>query len=101
VILSGGFVMREFTRTVEKEQTVYEITKEELEDIKREARNKGRYDVIEYVRFAWNNFYLELNLAGRQNFLIDMFNCIVNEEGIIKNMYNLSFKDYVKKYRSE
>lgn len=101
VVLSGGFVVKEFTRTVEKEQTVYEITKEELDEIKRKARNNGRYDIIEYVIFAWNNYYLQLNVGGKHQFLIDMFNCIVNEEDTIKNIHNLSFKDYVKKYRNE
>lgn len=92
--------MKEFTRTVEKEQIVYEITKEELEEIKRKERDKGRYDIIEYARFAWENYCFELNVRGKHSYLVDMFNCIVNEEGVIKNIYNLSFKDYVAKYRN-
>ena len=91
--------MKEFTRTIEKEQVVYEITQEELYEIKNKERIKGRYDIIEYVRFAFENYYLELNVRGKSRFVVDMFNCIVNEECVIKNIYNLSFKDYVKKYR--
>lgn len=38
--------MKEIKREVTTEQVVYEITKEELDSIKREERNKGRDDVL-------------------------------------------------------
>ena len=91
--------MKEFTRTVEKEQIVYEITKEELDKIKREERVKGRYDIVEYARFAWNNYYLQLNTGCKIRFVKDLFDFVVNEDDSIKNIYNLSFHEYVKKYR--
>lgn len=51
--------MKEFEREVISKQIVYEITKEELEAIKRDAREKGRVDVAEYIGFCWVKFYLE------------------------------------------
>lgn len=43
--------MKEFENEITTKQIVYEITKEELEEIKRTERNKGRYDIIEYLNF--------------------------------------------------
>ena len=93
--------MKEFTRTIETEEVVYEITKEELLKIKREERVKGRMDIVEYVSFAFDNFYLVLNFHGKMEFMKQMFHFIVNDAPGIENINKLSFQDYIKKYRSK
>ena len=53
--------MKEIKREVTTEQTVYEVTKEELEKIKHDARIEGRYDILKYFCFALQNYRYELN----------------------------------------
>lgn len=93
--------MKEFTRTVEKEEIVYEITKQELLKIRNEERVKGRMDIVEYVTFTFDHFYLKLNTGGKLEFMKQLFHFIVNDAPGIENTYRLTFQEYIKKYRSK
>ena len=90
--------MREFIRTVEKEQVVYEITKKELEQIKRTERNKGRNDIIGYVGFCGQNYKLQLNIAGCVSLCEEIIDFMLGRKNYISNVYEYSFNDYIQKY---
>ena len=92
--------MKEIKREVTKEQTVYEITKEELEEIKRIERGRGRNDIIGYVGFCGENYKLQLNIAGCVKFCEEIIDFMLDRTNYISNVYGYSFKDYLRKYRS-
>lgn len=91
--------MVEIEKEITQKQVIYEITKEELDEIKREERNKGRDDIAGYIAFSIKNFYLQMNFGG----LTKLFSCLVDflnqNSSMIKNTYGYSFSDYVRKYR--
>lgn len=91
--------MKEIKKEITTEQVVYEISKEELERIKREERNKGRDDMAGYLCFAIKNYYLEFNLAGICEIFADLSAFFNKDTVTIKNVYGYSFRDYVEIYR--
>ena len=91
--------MKEIKKEITTEQTVYEITKEELESIKREERTNGRYDVIGYIGFSMKNYRYEINLAGIGKFIDELVDFLSDRTMTIQNIYGYSFRDYINKYR--
>lgn len=91
--------MKEIKKEVTTEQIVYEISKEELEFIKREERAKGRYDIIEYLCFTMKYYLYEINIAGATNFIKELCDFLLDKTNTIQNTYRYSFGDYLKKYR--
>ena len=91
--------MKEIKREVTTEQVVYEITKEELDSIKREERNKGRDDVLGYIGFSIKNYRYEITIAGIKNFVKELVDFLSDRTNTIQNIYGYSFWDYIKKYR--
>lgn len=91
--------MKEIKKEVTTEQVVYEITKEELESIKIEERNKGRYDIIEYLCFAASHYIYKINIGGAVNFITDLSDFLSDKTNIIPNVYGYSFFEWMKKYR--
>lgn len=91
--------MKEIKKEVTTEQVIYEISKEELESIKREERNKGRYDILGYIGFALKNYHCKLNLYGLSELVGDLVNFMSDKTNTIQNVYGYSFWDYMKKYR--
>lgn len=89
--------MKEITRRVEKEETVYELTAEELENIKKRARYQGRRDVIGYLQTAMKNYRYTLNLYGIVEFVSDLTDFLNGSTNIIPNTNSESFYDYMKK----
>ena len=91
--------MKEIKREVTKEQIVYEITKEELNKIKQEARNEGRQDVLEYIHFAITRYHLRMNFGGITEFFFELINFVCRKSHTIGNTANYSFWDYIKNFR--
>ena len=91
--------MKEIKREVTTEQVVYEITKEELDSIKREERNKGRDDALGYIGFSIKNYRYEITIAGINKFVRELVDFLSNRTNTIQNIYGYSFWDYIKKYR--
>lgn len=91
--------MKEIKREVTKEQIVYEITKEELNKIKQEARNEGRQDVLEYIRFAIKRYRLRMNFGGITEFFSELVDFVCQESYTIRNTANYSFRDYIDNFR--
>lgn len=88
--------MKEITRRVEKEETVYEVTAEELENIKKRARYQGRRDVIGYLQKVMKNYRYTFNLYGIAEFISDLTDFLDGSTNIIPNTELESFYDYVK-----
>ena len=91
--------MKEVKKEIITEQVIYEITKEELEEIKREERDKGRYDVADYLAFSIKNYRYELNLKGVTNLISDIIDFITYKTDIVENVYECSFDEYVRRYK--
>ena len=91
--------MKEIIKTVTAEQTVYEITKEELDKIKKIERTKGREDIVEYLRFVLLNYYLKINIGAACQIVEDICDFIKYGHSI-KNTRNISFDEFVGRYRS-
>lgn len=87
--------MIEIKKEILKEQIVYEITKEELEKIKRDERNKGRKEMLNYIGFSIVNFPYKLNLYGVNELVSDICTFINGEANGIPNTRQCSFSDYV------
>ena len=92
--------MQEIEKEITTKQVVYEITKEELERIKIEERNKGRYDIVEYLKFAIKYYHYELNLGGVSNLVSDIIDFVTDRTNNIGNNYGYSFDEYVRRYRT-
>ena len=92
--------MKEIKKSIVSEVTIYELTKEELEEIKKNERLKGRDDIRQYVNFAWHNFYLELNYKGKVEFFIETCNFLLNGENNIHNVYKMPFDKFIETYRN-
>lgn len=88
--------MTEIKREVVKEQIIYEITKEELDKIKKDERNKGRAEMISYIGFCLSNFPYKLNLGGVSEFISQLCDFIKGTTIGIENTYNYSFSDYIR-----
>ena len=91
--------MKEFEKEVVTKKIVYEITKEELDEIKRVERNSGRYDVIEYLSFTINKYALVFNLSGQLNWLREAIDFLYGRTNSIDNTYGYSFKDFIRERR--
>lgn len=91
--------MKEIKREVTKEQIVYEITKEELNKIKQEARNEGRQDVLEYICFAIKRYRLKMNFGGITEFFSELVDFVSQESHTIRNTANYSFWDYINNFK--
>lgn len=91
--------MKEIKKEITTEQIIYEITKEELESIKKEARSKGRRDIAGYIGFTLGNFNYKLNLGGAVSFLSALSDFLCFKTNTIPNTYGYSLWDYIEKYR--
>lgn len=91
--------MKEIKKEIITEQVIYEISKEELESIKRDERNNGRYDIIGYIGFALKNYRYELNLGGLSELVSDLCDFVTDKTNTIQNTYGYSFFEWLKRYR--
>lgn len=88
--------MLEIKKEVVKEQIVYEVSKEELEKIKRDELNKGRKEMLNYIGFCIVNFPYELNLYGVTELTSGICKFINGETVGIPNKHKYSFMGYVE-----
>lgn len=91
--------MKEFEKEITQKQVMYEISKEELESIRREERNKGRDDILGYIGFSMKNYRYETTIAGIVNLVREVVDFVSNRTNTIQNVYGYSFSDYINKYR--
>ena len=91
--------MKEVRKEILTEQIVYEITKEELEEIKRNERTNGRYDIVGYLSFAMKNYIYEINLGGMMSLIKEIIKFLNDETNTISNTYGYSLNNYIRRYR--
>jgi hypothetical protein len=96
--------MKEIKKEVVTEEVVaYELTKEELEEIKRKERNRGRtegiHDFGEYIWFCRENSAYVFNYGWTMRFVKDLLLFFNGEQDYIENKYNYSFKEFLKRYK--
>ena len=92
--------MKEIKRNVTESKTLYEISEDELIEIKRKERAKGRQDVVEYIDFAFCNYIYKMNIGGVFSFINSLIKFCRLEINNIDNHYKYNFFDFVKKYRN-
>ena len=90
--------MKAKAREVTKTEIVYEITKEELEEIKREAGVELRRRIASYMWFCHNNFIFGRSLTWEQlcQLLYEVLDFVCGKTNYISNTYKYSFDDYVR-----
>ena len=92
--------MKEIKRNAIESKTLYEISEDELIEIKRKERAKGRQDVAEYIDFAFCNYIYEMNTGGLISFIKNLIKFCRFEINNIDNHYKYNFFDFVKEYRN-
>ena len=84
---------------VTEEKIIIEITKEELEEIKKKQRKLGRDDVAGYITFSLINCKLQMNIGGVFKFVHDLMDFLNKNTDYIPNTFGYTFSDYLNEYR--
>ncbi len=92
--------MKTIKRNITESKVFYEISEDELNEIRREERAKGRQDVAEYIDFAYCNYIYKMNIGGAIGFIERVIKFCRFEINNIDNHYKYNFFDFVKKYRN-
>lgn len=95
--------MKEIKREVVTEEVIaYELTKEELDKIKQEERNRGRAggidDIRRYFWFCKENSAYVFNYGYAMRFLKDVLLFLDGQQDYVENKYGYSFKEYLKRF---
>ena len=56
--------MKKIEKNIVSSKVFYELSEEELDEMKAESRAAGRKDVAEYIFYALSNYVYELNIGG-------------------------------------
>ena len=83
--------MKEIKRNVTESKTLYEISEDELIEIKRKERAKGRQDVVEYIDIAFCNYIYKMNIGGVFSFIKSLIKFCRLEINNIDNHYKYNF----------
>lgn len=89
--------MKKYKKETVISEEFYEISKEELEKIKKQERARGRSELAEYILFCYSNYILKMNLGGLLEFLKEILGFLNREKDGISNKYEISFFEYIKK----
>ena len=84
---------------VTEEKIIIELTKEELEEIKKKQRKLGRDDVVGYIAFSLKNYKLKMNLGGIFEFIHNLIDFLNKDTEYIPNAFRYTFLDYLNEYR--
>ena len=90
---NGG--MKKYKKEITVSEEFYELSKEELEKIKRKERVRGRAEMAHYISFCYSNYKLKTNIGGAVRFLQELFDFLETKQNGISNIYELDFCDYV------
>lgn len=91
--------MTEKVINVTEEKIIIEITKEELEEIKKKQRKLGRDDVAGYIAFSLKNYKLKMNLGGAFEFVHNLIDFLNKDTEYMPNTFEYTFSDYLNEYR--
>lgn len=84
---------------VTEEKIIIELTKEELEEIKKKQRKLGRDDIAGYIAFSLKNYKLKMNLGGLLEFVPNLIDFLNKDTEYIPNTFRYTFSDYLNEYR--
>jgi len=56
--------LKKIEKNIVSSKVFYELSEEELDEMKAESRAAGRKDVAEYIFYALSNYVYELNIGG-------------------------------------
>ena len=77
----------------------YELSEEELDEMKAESRAAGRKDVAEYIFYALSNYVYELNIGGVNSFMHELIPFLKRKSDGIRNHGMNDFFEWCEKER--
>lgn len=93
--------MKKLLKQIEKEETIYELTENELCDLLKNSFYKSRKYIGDYIAFCCNNYTYELNASGIIYLLFDIMDFVCKRSDYIRNTYKLDYYDFLNKYNYE
>ena len=90
--------MKEFIKGSVEHKVFYEISEDELNEIKINERGKGRCDVANYILYAYNNYIYKMNIGGICDFCKNVIT-FCSEGKKINGCKGYDFFDFVEKFR--
>ncbi len=90
--------MEKYKKEISVSKEFYELSEEELEEIKRKERVKGRAELADYIIYCYNNYIYKINsISVICDFLKEIIDFLVRDTNGISNMKKIDFFDYVEK----
>lgn len=89
--------MKKYEKQITVSEEFYEISKEELEKMKKSERARGRSELANYILFCFSNYIFKTNIGGLLEFLKELLSFLDRKEDKISNICEINFFDYVKK----
>ena len=88
--------MKKYEKQITVSKEFYEISKEELEKIKKAERVRGRAELADYILFCYSNYIFKINVGGVFEFLKEVLDFLTRKKDEISNKYEIDFFDYAK-----
>lgn len=88
--------MKKYEKQITVSEEFYEISKEELEKIKKAERVRGRVELADYILFCYSNYIFKINVGGVFEFLKEVLDFLARKKDKISNKYEIGFFDYAK-----
>ena len=88
--------MKKYEKQITVSEEFYEISKEELEKIKKAERVRGRTELADYILFCYSNYIFKINVGGVFEFLKEVLDFLARKKDEISNKYEIGFFDYAK-----
>ena len=84
---------------VTKKEKIYQLTESQYEELIVKEREYGSLKIKDYIIFCYNNFICEKNVYGILSFACDLMNFVTDKNDYTRNLYELSFWDWLKQNR--
>lgn len=76
-------------------QMVYELTKEELDDIKQKSYNEGLNDLSNYIMYCIRNSNYVFNYGYAMKTIGRLFDFFTGKTNMIENQKNITFQQFI------
>ena len=91
--------MKKIEKNIVSSKVFYELSEEELDEMKAESRAAGRKDVAEYIFYALSNYVYELNIGGVNSFMHELIPFLKRKSDGIRNPGMYDFFEWCEKER--
>ena len=91
--------MKKIEKNIVSSKVFYELSEEELDEMKAESRAAGRKDVAEYIFYALSNYVYELNIGGVNSFMHELIQFLKRKSDGIRNHGMYDFFEWCEKER--